>query len=88
MVYFLKRQGVDAGKKSTLQNPTESNTGMSLSVPFVSLICSLGGLLSNIYGSVTERISFPAPDPIFMIHNLVISNSFTVLLALIPSALA
>ena len=42
----------------------------------MSLICPLGGLLSNIYVSVIEQISLPAPDPIFITHNLVISNSF------------
>ena len=49
---------------------------MPLSVPFMSLICPLGGLVSNIYVSVIEQISLPAPDPIFITHNLVISNSF------------
>ena len=42
----------------------------------MSLICPLGGLLNNIYVSDIEQISLPAPDPIFITHNLVISNSF------------
>ena len=61
---------------STLQNLTKPKIWMPLSVPFMSLICPLGGLLSNMYVSVIEQISFPAPDPIFITHNLVVSNSF------------